>query len=43
MNHASIEMLGRINILGDAKVSCQLLASVISLNRQSIFFAEKHS
>ena len=43
MNHASREMLGRINILDDAKFSCQLLASVISFNLQSKFFAEKHS
>ena len=43
VNHASIEMLGRIDILDDAKFSSQLLASVISLNLQSKFFIEKHS
>ena len=31
MNHASREMLGRINILDDARFPCQLLASVTSL------------
>ena len=37
VNHASREMLGRIVILDDAKIPCQLLASVISLNLQSNF------
>ena len=41
VNHASREMLGRINILDDAKFPSQLLASVISVNLQSNFFIEK--
>ena len=40
MNYAEREMLGRMNILDDAKFPCQLLASVISLNLQSKFFTK---
>ena len=40
-NHAGREIVGRINILDDAKFPSQLLASVISLNLQSKFFIEK--
>ena len=43
VNLASKEMLGRINILDDAKFPSQLLPAVISLNLQSKFFIEKHS
>ena len=32
MNHASREILGRINILDDAKFPCQLLASIFKVN-----------
>ena len=37
VNHANREMLGRINILDDAEIPRQLLASVISLHFQENF------
>ena len=40
VNYAGREILGRMNILDDAKFPCQLLASVISLNLQSKFFSK---
>ena len=37
MNHARRELLGRLNILDDAKFPCQLLATVMSRNLKSNF------
>ena len=42
VNHASREMLGRINFLDNAKFACQLLASVISLNNIQSTFSLKN-
>ena len=36
MNHASREMLGRICIIDDTKFPCLLLASLISLDLQTV-------
>ena len=43
VNDANREILGRIHILGDAKLPGQLVASVISFNLPTKFFIEKHS